>query len=211
MRLPNQKIGIVIAIIFLAMVSSLNAQPADRPAYPEMTITDTQAAYTRKMNLSANLSSGLEYHDRSYFSKSPDTTRRYSKYEKPYRKKSPALAFIHGFFRGFIVHGSGHYYVGDRKTANILLATEVITVPVMVTATFVGIGRSLDENPETSSRTADAVAITGVLVFLATWVYDFSAAPAKAIKLNKEHGYSIRLQPSINVDMASIYITLTIR
>jgi hypothetical protein len=211
MRLPNQKIRIVIAFIFLAMASSFNAQAIETPVCPEMTISKASATNSGKMNLSANLSSGLEYRYYSFSSSNPDTAKRYSQYEKPYRKKSPAMAFVYGFFPGFIVHGSGHYYVGDRKTANKLLGIELVTVSVTLTATYIGLVRALDEKPETSSRTADAVAITGVLVFLTTWVYDFSAAPAKAIELNKKHGYSIQLQPRITGDMASLNMTLTFR
>jgi hypothetical protein len=210
MRLPNQKIRIVIAFIFLAMASSFNAQAIETPVRPEMTISKASATNSGKMNLSANLLSGLEYRYYSLYSDSADTIKRYSQYEKPYRKKSPAMAFVYGFFPGFVIHGIGHNYIGETRTGNLLLAGELISIAVVSISIPMGIGKSLDNEPGGESA-ADALTYVGLMIFAVTWVYDFTAAPYKAYTMNKEHGYSIQLQPRITGEMASLNMTLTFR
>jgi hypothetical protein len=211
MKPPGEKTGLFFTIVFLTAVSGIETQAIETPVCPEMIVSETSAKYVGRSNLSANLSSGLEYRYYSFYSDSADTIKRYIQNERSYRRKSPAMAFVYGFFPGFIVHGSGHYYIGETKTANVLLGTEVICIAVTYVSVMVGIGHAVGENAETSSTTAGAFGSIAVLTFLATWVYDFSAAPAKAIELNKKHGYSLQLQPRINGDMASINMTLTFK
>jgi hypothetical protein len=141
-----------------------------------------------------------------------DRFKRYSMYEEPYRKKSPAVAFALGFAPGFFIHGLGHYYIGEGKTGNVLLVTEALGASLACYGAITGLRKKFDEDPTTEpSGSSVFLFATGSIAFAASWIYDFIAAPIKAARLNKEHGFSMMLCPDVNEDMASINLVMQFR
>lgn len=137
--------------------------------------------------------------------------KRYRMYEEPYTKKSPAIAFALGFGPGFFIHGMGHYHIGEIRTGNALLALGVISTAVIVYAGPRAFFAGWDNPGNKNTPGVSFLLATGVITFMGTWVYDFTAAPIKARKFNEKHGLSMRLCPNLKGDMASLNIVMQLR
>jgi len=99
------------------------------------------------------------------------------------RLKDPNKAFIYALVPGFIVHGTGHFYAGETTTGWILVAGEVLSLPLLAYAIGVGIGESTNES--TSSSDAEIVGIFAGTLFMGTWIYDVIGAPLAVRKHNE--------------------------
>ena len=102
--------------------------------------------------------------------------------------KKPSAAFWHGFGPGFFIHGLGHKYIEDERTANVLFITEVASLSLIFigaisqSGSVVEIGDILtsDDSPQTTFIYA------GTGLFLASRIYDFAHAPFVVNRKNRE-------------------------
>jgi len=102
--------------------------------------------------------------------------------------KKPSTAFWHGFGPVFFIHGLGHRYVEDERTANVLFITEVASLSLIFigaisrSGSVVEFGDMLtsDDSPQTTFIYA------GTGLFLASWIYDFAHAPFVVNRKNRE-------------------------
>ena len=87
---------------------------------------------------------------------------------------SPATAFVIALVPGALVHGAGHAYVGDLRTARWLALSEAAGYAAMFTSHVRG--------ADTTDRTDGRAIVYGVgaSLFFGSWLYDILAAPAAA-------------------------------
>ena len=113
--------------------------------------------------------------------------------------KDPVVAFRLALFPGFLLHGRGLTYAGDRVQGAVLMAGEAISVLVM------GLGILEKESPESfrkfpgnkdDAKIAESsgrrMLAYGAVGFAITWVADMAASPWAAARYNAEHN----LEPS---------------
>ena len=89
---------------------------------------------------------------------------------------------------GVIVHGSGHFYAGRPLTGALLLAAEAAGVYLAYQGAMdvFDLVENVDfetlDNYEGTARLSRGVGMAagGVLLFLTSWFYDISGAPAAA-------------------------------
>jgi len=93
--------------------------------------------------------------------------------------KSPTTAFLVAFFPGFFIHGLGHAYIGKGNTTLVLMGIEAVSVGLFLAAAI-----STWDDPHAPDL--DLLAFSCVIIFLGSWIYDFAAAPAKAISMNQQ-------------------------
>lgn len=90
----------------------------------------------------------------------------------PRGEEEPAGSLLGGAIAigpGFLLHGLGHYYAGDGRTALTLLAAEAVGIALVV------IGAILDESTNGAGSTGgarNALFHTGALLFLGSWAAD---------------------------------------
>ena len=140
-----------------------------------------------------------------------DESTRFIGDEDQYNRKSPAIAFALGFGPGFFIHGLGHYYIGKPKTGNAMFALEIVSTAVIVYAGPHTLFAGWDNPGKKNAPGMSFLFAAGLITFTGTWVYDFTAAPYKAIQLNKKHGFSMRLYPEVKGDMTSVFVILEFR
>jgi hypothetical protein len=96
-------------------------------------------------------------------------------------RKSPIMAFLIALGPGVVIHGAGHYYVGDYKTGCKLLGGEVISYIIgmygMVLVNEYTSNRINAKPDATLEGIGQFLIIAGGCGFVATWIYDLIAAP----------------------------------
>ena len=95
--------------------------------------------------------------------------------------RNPEAVFAIALLPGFFIHGLGHAYIGDNKTAGILFLTEAASVITLVKIFPRLISSEPDFKPKPLSVT---IASISVIAFLASWQVDVWRAPSKAHKRN---------------------------
>jgi hypothetical protein len=96
-------------------------------------------------------------------------------------KKSPLLAFGIGLVPGFVLHGVGHIYARDEKTAKVLLVTEAISIGCMYYS-FRKSGGVSESASNVKLSNSDIVGFTGIILFACGWIIDFADAPHQVNK-----------------------------
>jgi len=132
------------------------------------------------------------------------------KYEL-YATKSATKAFLIGLGPGLLVHCLGHYYVGDKRTGNAILISELISLPVILGYVYIGALHGLSEggsyHDDDKIETYEATLVAGLIIFVGGWVVDYFGAPNKVInarkmlKLNPNLSM-FRTQKSVNVELS---------
>jgi len=122
--------------------------------------------------------------------------------EKKYKRKNPNIVFGIAFIPGFFIHGLGHYYIGEYWTGTKLLAVELISIGVLFGAIVSGIA-SMD-SPKDSKPNLAIWEISGLALFFGSWIYDYIAAPTKAIKMNQKHESAFYIYPEIKADKVTL-------
>lgn len=122
-------------------------------------------------------------------SRSQGTDPTFAEQTKSAEVKSPYRAILYAAVPGFFLHGSGHIYAGKKKTARVLLATEMVGFVLMFMA-MGDPGYDLDDTTSNGDRenddgTRDWLAGTGAFLFLGSWIYDMVGAPL-AVKRQNE-------------------------
>jgi hypothetical protein len=97
--------------------------------------------------------------------------------------KDPNKALLYAIIPGFIAHGAGHFYAGEKTTGWILVAGEALSLSLLTYSIGVGIGEST--NGSTSNGEAEIVGIFAGTLFLGSWIYDLIGAP-KAVQRNNQ-------------------------
>jgi hypothetical protein len=97
--------------------------------------------------------------------------------------KDPNKALLYAIVPGCIVHGTGHFYAGEKTTGWILVAGEALSLSLFTYSVGVGIGEST--NGSTSNGEAEIIGIFAGTLFLGSWIYDLIGAP-KAVQRNKK-------------------------
>ncbi len=129
-------------------------------------------------------------------------------FEMDYTRKSPLDAFIVGFFPGFVIHGLGHFYIGDNKGGQGLLLTEFASIALALPVAHVAKSMNPDKRGDDISKLCIGF---GAGLFVISWIADFADAPLKAAKLNKKYYSKFKIEPKLNNDLASINLTIAIR
>lgn len=93
---------------------------------------------------------------------------------------NPVSAGVVAVFPGFIIHGSGHFYLGDYYTGGLLLGSEVGGIILWFALVF-------GSNCLASDKVFCAEVIPGNILFWGSWLYDVIVAPIKASKMRKEY------------------------
>jgi hypothetical protein len=168
-------------IILLMAISGLNAQSVERPRILKQ----------GGEQILLNLSTAYQVFDHVSFcaaKNSGSKSNRKIHLNEPYKDKNPTVAFGLGLVPGFAIHGLGHFYIGKGKTGSLLLLIETISIVMS--------GASVDVNEDGRDTSNKFVGNYGLLLFMGSWVYDFVAAPVKAVKMNKEH----KLKPTLSIE-----------
>ncbi len=75
---------------------------------------------------------------------------------------NPVSAGVLAVFPGFIIHGLGHFYIGEYSTGGLILGSEVFAFAL-------------------------SLVIPEDILFWGGWLYDVIASPIKASKMRKEY------------------------
>ncbi len=90
-----------------------------------------------------------------------------------YETRSPLAAFVVGFAPGFIIHGLGHAYIGDHKTASWLLLSECAAVFL----SFESAREAMGKYHGASNKMSNFMGYAGLVIFAGGWIIDFIHAP----------------------------------
>ena len=123
-----------------------------------------------------------------------------------FSRKSATAAFLLGLGPGFFVHGAGHYYIGDKSTGNILLATELVSIPIMLIAMANGTGSMGTGEENSAIQTAEGMAI---IVFLGSWALDFLGAPNKVINSRRALAAKTKISLSSKRDIIKLELAIS--
>ena len=97
--------------------------------------------------------------------------------------RDPRMAVLYAIMPGMLVHGSGHFYAGEKTTGWVLVAGEVLSLAMLTYSIGVGIGKSTDG--ATSNGSSEVVGVVGVALLMGTWIYDVIGAPLAVEKQNQ--------------------------
>lgn len=114
--------------------------------------------------------------ERSDFTRSGDS--------QTLKPKEPYTAFLYAVAPGVIIHGAGHFYAGATTTGWILVAGEIISLPLLTYAIGVGIGEST--NGSSSNGDAEIIGMFAGTLFIGTWIYDLIDAPLAVRRQNQK-------------------------
>ena len=160
----------VMIIILMGLISpplfANSDEPADQsePDYSSSIASQNQGAFQDQALLASN---GDSYSRNAY----------YPEY------KSESKATMLALFPGFFIHGMGHFYAEDLLTGSILLGVEIVSIPIF----RAWIKNTLNDNRhDDSSDSGNALLLTGIVLFLGSWVYDFAHADAAVRNYNKK-------------------------
>jgi hypothetical protein len=98
--------------------------------------------------------------------------------------RDPRMAALYAIMPGMLVHGSGHFYAGEKTTGWVLVAGEILSLAMLTYSIGVGIGKSTDG--ATSNGSSEVVGVVGVALFMGTWIYDVIGAPLAVEKQNRK-------------------------
>jgi hypothetical protein len=125
--------------------------------------------------------------------------------------ESPAATFAIAFIPGFFVHGLGHYYIGDNRKGNVILATEGVSILLFLTGAAAGLTNTFanDDNPDPEPYLIDDIlAYSGGALFLGSWAYDFIDAPKQAKKMAQEYPRKVLITPTISKHRFAVELSL---
>lgn len=122
-----------------------------------------------------------------------------------YATKSATKAFLLGLGPGLLVHGWGHFYVGDNKSGGWLLASECISVVSFYYLAMADISAMDNKDAQGKIETAMTFAAT---VFVAGWAIDFLDAPNKVIDSRNAHKANTQL--SVNPQKHIVVLKLAV-
>lgn len=114
------------------------------------------------------------------------------------RPRSPSAAFGLSLVPGALLHGSGHYYAGERRTAGILFLTEVFGVALMNMNHPRADVDQLIGNRERESQDDGDLQALGRVLFFGSWLYDVAASPDAVRRHNRrqaQQGLELGFQP----------------
>jgi hypothetical protein len=115
---------------------------------------------------------------------SVDTTSSKYLQNKNLRLKDPAMALFYSVIPGLVVHGSGHFYAGKRKTGFLLLGIELLSFAILVDAAMLDWAES-----ETGAKQwidPGVPYVIGTVLFWGSWLYDLFRSPVEVKKRNEE-------------------------
>ena len=125
------------------------------------------------------------------------------------RRRDPGKAFFYALVPGLVVHGTGHFYAGDKTAGWALLGGEVFGLCLIAYAVGVR-SDSAPQDPDLDDE-AGTIAVFGTALFAGTWIYDVIGAPLAVQRENREllGGEDIQLRfgldrasPSVRVQIA---------
>lgn len=104
------------------------------------------------------------------------------------QQRDPNTTLLISFVPGCIIHGSGHYYLGDWKMGTGLLVLEAVGIGLTVSAIS---GHAINPTKEAEEKIEPWV-WAGQALFWGTWLYDIVAPQ---IKLRKNNQSSLSFLP----------------
>jgi len=116
--------------------------------------------------------------------------------------KNPNMAIFYAVVPGFLVHGAGHFYAGEKTTGWMLVAGEGLSLGMMTYAVGAGFAEAMGGSD--SSNDDDMIGIAGAILFISNWVYDLAGSPVAVQKRNrkilekKEKGFELDLNQRDN-------------
>jgi hypothetical protein len=177
----NKKIILIISGILLLLVVVANAE--------------TKRIYKNDLLSRSKKSGAIEitYFDKNSLLQITDDNKFIMPDDKITTKK-PSTAFWNGFGPGFFIHGLGHKYVEDERTANILFITEIASLSLIFWGAISDKDMVVERGDmflSSSEGPQSALIYTGTGLFLASWIYDFVHAPIVAKQISRESKISI--------------------
>lgn len=136
--------------------------------------------------------------DLNQYEESDDSSKADSPHST-YTYKSPTAAFVIGFIPGFCIHGLGHAYIGKEKTALVLFGIQVISIAL----TLAAIGyrqKRMDEGFRVDDAAAESWLLAALALFFGSWMYDFTAAPDRAHRMNEQANKSSASRAALSID-----------
>jgi len=194
---------IVIAIILISIILIVQTNAF---AYS----IDAKGGYKNNKYVSGNYTFITDYNYTMNFRTSlnfeNDKTENKQTSEPYFPCKDPVVATTLAIFPGFIIHGLGHYYVGENNTGARLLSFELASVIVY----FVANGRQLDgANIDERERTSKTLVNLSIVTFAVVWLYDIIGSPIKAVEANREYREWHSIYPEVRKDLVALNISLS--
>ena len=125
--------------------------------------------------------------------------------------KDPGVALLYALFPGLVVHGSGHFYAGEKTAGWVLAGGEILGLCLIAYA----VGVRTDYKPQGSSLNdeAETIGVFGVGLFVGTWIYDVIGAPLAVRRENREFmgGENVRLRFDLDHTSHSVRVQIVKR
>ncbi len=146
--------------------------------YPSTSKVQTYVSRDGSINLALDQSSSF------LFAQQMEDTIRGERMDS-IKLKDSNMAILYAVVPGIIIHGSGHFYAGKRKTGAILLASGVVGGALFFVGGL-GVGLSQLDGGQSTWEPGYVFMATGGALFLGSWVYDMIGAPLAVQKYNEE-------------------------
>ena len=96
----------------------------------------------------------------------------------------PKMAVFYAIVPGIVVHGSGHFYAGEKTAGWVLVGGEIVGIGMVTYSIMSGFGEAAGgADPDMDDEIAGFVGLT---LFVGTWIYDVIGAPLALEKQNRE-------------------------
>ncbi|HTB21586.1 MAG TPA: hypothetical protein VK914_02650 [bacterium] len=102
--------------------------------------------------------------------------------------RRPIKAFYRALWPGFVVHGSGYNYAGDKASFYDLAGGEVFGVAL---AAFGGYQLAYPNSADTNRSASQSLLIAGGALFAVTWLWDLAFSHQAAASFDDRHGLAL--------------------
>ncbi|UCB51680.1 MAG: hypothetical protein JSV10_06735 [Candidatus Zixiibacteriota bacterium] len=121
--------------------------------------------------------------------------------------KDPGKALLYALVPGFVVHGAGHFYAGEKTAGWVLAGGEILSVCLIAYA----VGVSESGNGSTSDGNTEIIGVFGGLLFAGTWMYDVIGAPLAVQRENRDFLQGERPDLKLQVEPKKVELVIVCR
>jgi hypothetical protein len=115
---------------------------------------------------------------------------------------NPYTTLLISFVPGLALHGAGHYYIGEKNTAYLLLGVEALSILTYTLALAAGSGNPEGGVSDQTKERSEVVMGIGAAVFVGTWLYDVVGAQVTLSHKRRQYGCSLEVIKENNTTYA---------